>query len=117
LNINPPVWAGIIFDGRHGRTGDIEMEKVSTTAPSFDEVWNNILLNEGNIFHTIRGLEFMYRINNDILIPSRTEYNIPKNDIRRAYYMLPLSGPGEINETIRGPSYVWAILNDDRICF
>lgn len=89
----------------------------STTDTGFDEVWNNILFNEGNIFHTIKGLEFTYRINNNILIPSRTDHNIPRSDIRKAYHMLPLGGPGEINHTIQGPSYVWAILNDARICF
>jgi hypothetical protein len=92
------------------------MSTGTATSLSFDEVWNNILLNEGNIFHTIKGLEFTYRINNDVLIPSRTRYNIPKNDIREAYHLLPLAGPGKINRIIRGPSYVWAILNDARIC-
>ena len=82
---------------------------------SFNEVWNKIISNEGNIFHTKLGLEFTYRINNDILIPSRTAYNIQKNEIKKAFDLLPLSGPGEINNIVRGPSYVWAILNDKRI--
>jgi hypothetical protein len=29
--------------------------------------------------------------------------------------MLPINGPGEIGEIVRGPSYVWAILHDRRI--
>ena len=50
-----------------------------------------------------------------MLIPSRAEYKILKSEIEKAYHLLPLDGPGEINNIIQGPSYVWAILNDERI--
>jgi hypothetical protein len=29
--------------------------------------------------------------------------------------MVPIKGPGIISGTIRGPSYVWAVLHDPRI--
>ncbi|MDR2717052.1 MAG: hypothetical protein LBB89_03175 [Treponema sp.] len=78
-------------------------------------IWNNIIANEGNTFYTISGKEFTYRINGNFLITDRTERNIPKNDIEKAFNSLPLNGPSEINNLVQGPSYVWAILNDNRI--
>ena len=82
---------------------------------SFDVVWDKIISNEGNKFHTVTNLEFTYRINNNILIPSRTEYNISRNNIKKAFDLLPVSGPGDISNVVQGSSYVWAILNDKRI--
>ena len=82
---------------------------------NFDNIWENIVINEGNVFKTITGLEFTYRVDSNFIIPNRTEYNISRADIEKAYNLLPLTGPGEINDIVRGPSYVWAILNDKRI--
>lgn len=84
---------------------------------SFDAVWNRITENEGRTFNTKRGLEFTYKINGNMLIPSRTNYLLPKKDFETAFNSMPIKGPGEINKTIHGPSYIWAILNDKRIMF
>jgi hypothetical protein len=81
----------------------------------FNDIWDNILSHEGKIFHTISGKEFSYKINNCTIIPSRTKYNISKNNIEKAFDLLPLNGPGDISKIVRGSSYVWAILNDNRI--
>jgi len=82
---------------------------------NFDNVWNKIVINEGNIFHTIRGKKFKYRIFGNILIPNRTVRNIHKNNFEKAFNELPLEGPGRISNLVQGSSYVWAILNDNRI--
>jgi hypothetical protein len=34
---------------------------------------------------------------------------------RKAYEMVPIKGHGGINEIVRGPAYVWAVLHDARI--
>ena len=81
----------------------------------FEECWLKICQNEKKIFKTIHNKEFTYVINNNILIPSRTDRNISKSEIEKAFNMLPLDGPGEINDVVQGPAYVWAILNDSRI--
>jgi hypothetical protein len=36
-------------------------------------------------------------------------------NVAKAYELAPLSGPGEINKLVRGSSYVYAILHDERI--
>jgi len=82
---------------------------------SFDQAWKRIRAHEGEKFHTMRGREFTYVIEQERLCPSRTVYWIAKNDFRKAYRMVPLDGPGVISNDVRGPSYVWAILHDKRI--
>ncbi len=53
-------------------------------------------------------------VNNGILT-SRTNHILSKSDIKKAYDKMPIKGPGEINNLVRGPAYIWAILNDNRI--
>ncbi len=83
---------------------------------SFEQIWENIIRYSGQkIFKTKRGEPFSYSINNNIVITNRTDQGIRKRNFLIAYDMWPLDGPGKINNIIRGSSYVWAILNDDRI--
>jgi len=81
----------------------------------FEEIWNRIARHKGETFHTITGLEFTYEIDGDGFYPSRTIYKISKTDFRKAYEMIPIDGLGKINEIARGPSYIWAVLHDQRI--
>lgn len=83
--------------------------------PQFGEVWNRIVGLAGTIFHTKTGLEFTFHVSGTILRTSRTDYDLSRADFETAYGMVPLSGPGEINEVVRGPAYVWAILHDTRV--
>lgn len=82
---------------------------------SFEEIWNRIVENAGESFFTKTGKPFTYEIVRNMFIPSRTEYAISKADIRKAYNLLPISGPGQISQIVRGPSYLWAVLHDERI--
>ena len=83
--------------------------------PPFGDIWKLIVSHEGEEFRTITNLPFTYRINGNTLCPSRTAYNIGKSDFATAYDLVPLQNPGEITELVRGPSYVYAILQDERI--
>ena len=82
---------------------------------SFEDVWKKVILNEGQVFETIIGKEFTYKIENNILLTCSTHYPLSKGNFEKAYNMLPLNGPGEISKIVRGSSYVWVILNDRRI--
>ncbi len=82
---------------------------------SFESVWASICANEGQIFYTKTGLDFSYRIKDNTFYPSRTKYAIGKGDFEKAYRMVPIKGPGVINEIVRGPAYIWAVLHDSRI--
>jgi len=82
---------------------------------SFDEVWDRIKTFQGQIFHTITGLEFSYIVLGSYLKTTRTVYNLSKRDFSRASSMVPIPNPGAINNIVRGPAYIWAILHDQRI--
>ena len=81
----------------------------------FNVAWKKIVEHEGEVFLTKMGLEFVYRINGNILRTNRTDYGIHKSNFSSAWRSLPTEGPGALSRTIRGSSYVWAILNDIRI--
>jgi len=82
---------------------------------TFEESWNKILKNQGEIFFTKNQHQFSYTINGTIVHPLHTNRNIPKSDILKAFNRLPINRPSDINTLVQGPSYVWAILNDKRI--
>jgi hypothetical protein len=83
--------------------------------PEFDIVWSRIKSLVGQQFTTKTNLPFSFLIQSDILLPSRTEYNISKKNFRIAYEIVPYEGPGILNRQVRGPTYVWAILHDRRV--
>jgi hypothetical protein len=77
---------------------------------TFEEVWRRIAQHEGETFYTKGGLPFTYRVRGSAVCPNRTRQRIPKEDFKKAYERWPVKGPGELNQIVRGPSYVWAIL-------
>lgn len=81
----------------------------------FEKVWNRIKEYEGKEFYTKRGLNLTYIFLGDYIQPSRTNYKISKNDFKKAFNLMPLSGPKEINNICRGPAYIYAILMDERV--
>jgi len=81
----------------------------------FEEIWSRIVGYAGEVFRTITGLKFTYEIDGEGFYPSRTKYRISKTDFRKAYEITPIEGPGAINEIVRGPAYIWAVLHDQRI--
>ncbi len=91
------------------------MENQGEKATPFEEIWSRIIINSGELFHTKTGLEFTYKIEGDRFYPSRTDYAISKTDFRTAYELVPIDGPGVINDKVRGPAYVWAVLHDQMI--
>jgi len=82
---------------------------------SFSEMWQRILKYEGYEFHTKTGLPFTYSIRGQVLIPSRTSYNIPMSQFEKAYGMMPVETMTALSRSVRGPTYIYAILNDPRI--
>jgi hypothetical protein len=83
--------------------------------PTFGVIWDRIVAHQGETFLTKKCLKFTYVVNGNVLSPSRTKYKISTGDFEKAYGMVPISGPGVINEIVRGPSYIWAVLHDQRI--
>jgi hypothetical protein len=82
---------------------------------SFTQVWNKIRAHAGEMFSTVTGKQFVYNIDGNVVRPEHTKRNIPRSDFEKAYALMPLKGPGQINQLVQGPAYVYAILTDPRI--
>jgi hypothetical protein len=79
----------------------------------------NLQTHEGELFHAITGLHFTYQMENGSLVPIRDgtpiKQSLTRQNFEKALGSLPFKRPGEINTTIRGPAYVYALLHDPRI--
>lgn len=85
------------------------------TQAMIDEVWRRLKELEGHEFETKTGKPFTFEINGDMFRPSRTDYQVSKNDFRKVLALVPVDGPGAINNAVRGPAYIWAVLHDTRV--
>ena len=85
---------------------------------NFETIWNNICRHEGATFKTIRGIEYRYVMYGEcLLINDDKKRKISKESIKTAL-MIENPTPSKIeSEGIWGPSYVYGIITDKRICF
>ncbi len=79
-----------------------------------DELWARINSFKGKVFHQVRGGEFTYTIERDYLQLSRTNQAISKNELKKALELVPLKNTTPVQH-LRAPSYIYAILMDERI--
>ena len=77
--------------------------------------WVRLHSLEGEEFHTKSGKPFSFTISGDVLLVSRTEYNLSKGNFAKGLEIVPFDGPSAVQDVVRGPSYVWAILHDVRV--
>lgn len=80
-----------------------------------DAVWRRIVATQGEEFRLKGGDPFVYSIEGLSVVPDRTGYPISKSEFGKALELVPLGGPGQVRDLVRGPSYVYAILSDPRI--
>lgn len=81
---------------------------------NIDEVWVRIEAHQGEEFRQIRGQWFRYVVKGSYLTPSTTRQNIPRSAFEQALSLVPLQNTVPIQH-LRGPSYIFAVLMDDRI--
>ena len=79
-----------------------------------DIVWDRIRNNSGEIFTQIRGKEFSYSVSGNIAYLSTTNRSFTKNVIGDALEYVPLENTTQVQH-LQAPSYLYAILMDDRI--
>ena len=97
------------------RVKKIMLSEMTMSKPMLEVVWGRIKLLEGKGFHTKTGKPFTFEIAGDVFQPSRTTYNVSKADFGKALELVPFDGPGMVNDMVRGPSYIWAVLHDARV--
>lgn len=85
-----------------------------TTMTSIDEIWRRIEARQGEVFRQIRGGEFRYRVSGGYLELSRTNHKVSRSDLEEALRLVPLKNTTPVHH-LRAPSYIFAILMDDRI--
>ena len=83
--------------------------------PDIDAIWMRIGRHQGDNFETVTGKPFTYEVSGQVLRNSRTKYNLSRSNFEKVIKNLPIRGPGEISDLVRGSAYVWAILHDQRI--
>ncbi len=89
--------------------------KAASGKPSFEVVWNRILQHQGEEFRQRRGGVFTYAVRGEVLEPDRTPTGIAKSQFEQAYAVAPFAKVGDVPAQLWGPSYIYAILMDDRI--
>jgi hypothetical protein len=80
----------------------------------FANVWKRIERHAGQKFHQLRGGEFTYSIRSGCLVPDRTNRQIPRSNFEKAFELVPLDGTTSL-QSLQGPSYIYAVLMDERI--
>ena len=83
---------------------------------NIEEVWKLLKKYEGEEFYTVsRNLPFVYKFVSDNTIkPNRTNYNLSKANFEKAIKIMPVEDVSDVNQRIRGASYIYVILNDMR---
>lgn len=87
---------------------DVDMPRDITT------IWSRIESHAGERFQQKRGGEFTYAVSGSSLTTDRANRNLPRSDFEEALHLVPLDGPGQVQH-LQGPSFVYAILMDERI--
>jgi hypothetical protein len=90
-------------------------EKEHEMSRNFGPVWQRTVGSAGQGFKTVKGLPFTYEVNGQVVRVSRADQNLSRSEFEKAYNLMPLRRPGQINRIVRGPAYVYAILTDPRI--
>jgi len=80
----------------------------------FKKIWKRIQRHEGETFRQIRGGEFTYEVVGNNVIPDRTDRNLHISQFEQAFALVPLENTKPVQH-LQGPSYLYAILMDDRI--
>ena len=83
--------------------------------PSIDTIWKRLESLQGEQFETISGKPFTYEISGNVFVSSRTDFNLSRADFEKALALVPIGGPGEISDLVRGSAYIWAVLHDRRV--
>ena len=82
---------------------------------NIDEVWPRIEAHAGETFRQIKGGEFIYTVEHGHVYVSRTPERIPKSHFEKALGLVPLINTVPLQKKFRGPSFIYAILMDERI--
>lgn len=82
----------------------------------FEDIWQKIIQCEGQTFTTVSNVSFQYIVVGNQLYPCHIMGAVPKSSFKRAYELGAIHGVAYLkNHGVSMPSYVYAIMTDDRI--
>jgi hypothetical protein len=87
---------------------------MNAKTPNFEVVWKRIETEAGKDFALMRGAPFTYAVSHGAVHPSRTNHQIPKSHFEKALVLVPLKNTAVVQD-LRGPSFIYAILMDERV--
>jgi hypothetical protein len=87
---------------------------ITAKTPNFTAVWSRIESHAGEEFTMMRGAPFTYAVKHGAVRPSRANRQIPKSDFEKALALVPLKNTAVVQD-LQGPSYIYAILMDERV--
>ena len=83
------------------------------------KAWDNLINHEGEIFKTVSGLDFTYKMSEgkNSFKTSRTNYSLGRANCEKAYMLMPAAENTKYlsDNGVRGQAYLFAILTDSRI--
>jgi len=82
---------------------------------NIDEVWSRIEVHAGEKFYQIKGGKFSYTVEGGHIYLSRTPQRILKSHFEKVLAFVPLENTVPLQNKLRGPSFIFAILMDKRI--
>lgn len=80
-----------------------------------EDVWPKILEYEGETFYTVKGRPCSYKVVGSQIVLLNTNRNIPKSNIERALEVANPTVSQFERMNLQGPSYIMAIIKDERI--
>lgn len=83
-------------------------------APRIEDVWRRIETHAGEEFRLIGGRAFTYEVPGNYLQPIGIVRHLSKRNFEKALARVPLENTSSVHD-LQGPSYVYAILMDERI--
>lgn len=86
-----------------------------TRGPDIETVWARIVQHQGETFHQLKGQAFTYRVEGNAVVPSTVNVKIQKSQFAKALPHVPFQRVADVPKDVFGPSYVYAILMDERI--
>lgn len=93
---------------------EINKREVSGMLKDIEQVWNRMIDYEGEVFSQIKGGKFTYAVKGNSIILSRTNRSISKSVFEKALKLVPLENTVPV-QGLQAPSYLYAILTDERI--
>ena len=83
---------------------------------AFTTIWARVKQHAGEEFLTKTGKSFSYDFTTGaVTVTEHRIEQLPKSHFEEAFRRMPVSGPGELQD-LQGPSYIYSLLTDSRIC-